>query len=93
MVVYKGIKLDLSLTNIYNHIKNVVDIIEYLATTKGITEITIETFLSNGLLSNNQLVKVLGRGTLNSKVTISAHGFSAAAITAIEAQGGICSKI
>jgi Ribosomal protein L15 len=70
-----------------------LDIIEYLATTKGITEITIETFLSNGLLSNNQLVKVLGRGTLNSKVTISAHGFSAAAITAIEAHGGICSKI
>ena len=70
-----------------------LDIIEYLATTKGITEITIETFLSNGLLSNNKLVKVLGRGTLNSKVTISAHGFSAAAITAIEAQGGICSKI
>lgn len=70
-----------------------LDIIEYLATTKGITEITIETFRSNGLLSNNQLVKVLGRGTLNSKVKISAHGFSTAAITAIEAQGGICSKI
>jgi hypothetical protein len=30
MVVYKGIKLDLSLINIYNHIKNGVDIIEYL---------------------------------------------------------------
>ena len=70
-----------------------LDTIEYLATTKGITEITVETFLSNGLLSNNQLVKVLGRGTLSSKVSISAHGFSAAAIAAIEAQGGICSKI
>jgi hypothetical protein len=30
MVIYKGIKLDLSINNIYNHIKNGVDIIQYL---------------------------------------------------------------
>lgn len=30
MVIYKGIKLDLSINNIYNHIKNGVDIIKYL---------------------------------------------------------------
>lgn len=30
MVVYKGVKLELSVTNIYNYIKNEIDIIEYL---------------------------------------------------------------
>lgn len=30
MVIYKDIKLDLSINNIYNHIKNGVDIIQYL---------------------------------------------------------------
>lgn len=30
MVIYKGIKLDLSINNIYNHIKNGLDIIQYL---------------------------------------------------------------
>ena len=30
MVIYNGIKLDLSINNIYNHIKNGVDIIKYL---------------------------------------------------------------
>jgi len=30
MVIYKGIKLDLNATNIYNHIKNGIDIISYL---------------------------------------------------------------
>lgn len=30
MVVYKGIKLELHLNNIYNHIKNGIDIVDYL---------------------------------------------------------------
>ena len=30
MVVYKGIKLELSVSNVYNYIKNEIDIIEYL---------------------------------------------------------------
>ena len=29
-VVYKGVKLELSVSNIYNYIKNEIDIIEYL---------------------------------------------------------------
>ena len=67
--------------------------LEMLASEKGITEFTIETFLENGLTSSNDLVKVLGRGELKSKITVSAHGFSKAAIEAIEAQGGVCTKI
>jgi large subunit ribosomal protein L15 len=70
-----------------------LDIIENLASVKGIVEITPEVLKANGLLSNNDLVKVLGRGELKSKVSISANGFSTTAIAAIEAQGGTCNKI
>jgi large subunit ribosomal protein L15 len=70
-----------------------LDIIENLASVKGIVDITPEVLKANGLLSNNDLVKVLGRGELKSKVSISANGFSTTAIAAIEAQGGTCNKI
>jgi len=70
-----------------------LDIIENLATVKGIVEITPEILKANGLLSNNELVKVLGRGELKSKVSISANGFSTTAVAAIEARGGRCNKI
>ena len=54
---------------------------------------TPEVFKENGLLSNNELVKVLGRGELKAKITVSANGFSSTAVAAIEALGGACSKI
>ena len=70
-----------------------LDIIENLASVKGILDITPEVMRQNGLLSNNDLVKVLGRGELKAKVNISANGFSTTAIAAIEALGGTCTKI
>jgi large subunit ribosomal protein L15 len=69
-----------------------LDLIENLAS-KGISDITPEVMKENGLISNNDLVKVLGRGELKSKVNVSAHGFSTSAIEAIEKNGGNCSKI
>lgn len=68
-------------------------LLENLAANKGITEFTPEVLRENGLLSNNELVKILSGGELKSKITVSANGFSAAAIAAIEANGGTCSKI
>jgi large subunit ribosomal protein L15 len=38
-------------------------------------------------------VKVLGRGELSKKLTVSAHGFSKSARAAIESAGGTCSVI
>lgn len=35
-------------------------------------------------------IKILGNGTLDKALTVSAHGFSTAARSAIEAQGGQC---
>ena len=67
--------------------------VEYLVERKNITDITIEVLRENGLVSRNDLVKILGRGELKSKVTISAHKFSSSAKAGIEAQGGSISEI
>ena len=67
--------------------------LEMLASEKGITDFTPEVFMDNGLTSRNDLVKILGRGELNSKINVTAHGFSKAAIAAIEGKGGACTKI
>jgi|TARA_B100001758_G_C18039653_1_gene417426 large subunit ribosomal protein L15 len=67
--------------------------LEMLASEKGITDFTPEVLMDNGLTSRNDLVKILGRGELKSKINVSAHGFSKTAIAAIEAKGGACTKI
>lgn len=46
------------------------------------------TLLAKGLVSKNDLIKVLGRGTLTKKVTVRAHAFSKSAEAAITAAGG-----
>ena len=56
-------------------------------------EVNIEVLIENGLVNKNDKVKILGRGELKSKINVSANGFSKAAIAAIEAQGGVCTKI
>jgi large subunit ribosomal protein L15 len=70
-----------------------LDILQSLVERKNITEITHDVLVENGLVSRNELVKILGRGELKSKISISAHKFSATAKTAIENQGGNCSEI
>ena len=47
-----------------------------------------ETLRAKGLVHKHGLVKVLGRGELTRKLTVSAHAFSAAAVAAIEGAGG-----
>lgn len=70
-----------------------LDAIQSLVERKNITDITIEVLRENGLISRNDLVKILGRGELKSKVTVSAHKFSSSAKAGIEAQGGAISEI
>ena len=50
--------------------------------------VTPDTLRAGGLVAKRGLVKVLGRGELTKSLTVSAHGFSAAAVRAIEAAGG-----
>lgn len=56
----------------------------------GLSEINPDVLVAHGLLRKKDLVKVLGRGTLSSALTVSAHGFSQSARSAIEAAGGTC---
>ncbi|MFA5574516.1 MAG: 50S ribosomal protein L15 [Brumimicrobium sp.] len=70
-----------------------LDVIQALADKKKLTEINPDILKDNGLLGNNELVKILGRGELTSKLNVSAHRFSATAKAEIEAKGGICSEI
>ena len=50
--------------------------------------VNLEILISNRLVGKNDLVKILGRGELKAKLTISAHKFTATAKAAIEAAGG-----
>ncbi|MFH1005475.1 MAG: 50S ribosomal protein L15 [Bacteroidota bacterium] len=65
-----------------------LDTIQKLADEKNINSFEIATFIENGLVSKKDLVKILGRGELKTKVNVKAHAFSASAKTSIEAKGG-----
>jgi large subunit ribosomal protein L15 len=52
------------------------------------TEISVAFLVQHGLVSKNALVKILGRGELNTAINVHAHAFSASAIAAIEGAGG-----
>jgi large subunit ribosomal protein L15 len=57
-------------------------------------EITPETLVGKGLATRKGIpVKVLAKGELSKKLTVRAHGFSAAAKEAIEAAGGTAETI
>jgi large subunit ribosomal protein L15 len=70
-----------------------LDAIQKLVDTKNITEITREVLLANGLASKNDLIKIMGRGELKSKVNILVHAFTATAKAAIESKGGVATEI
>ena len=70
-----------------------LDAIQKLVDTKKITDITPEVLWANGLAHKGDLIKIMGRGELKSKVTISAHAYTATAKTAIEAKGGSATTI
>jgi len=50
--------------------------------------VTFDILVSTGVVSKNELVKILGRGELKSKLNITVHKFTATAKAAIEAAGG-----
>jgi large subunit ribosomal protein L15 len=70
-----------------------IDVLQKLAEDKSLNVIDIKTLYENGLISKNDKVKILGRGELKTKLDVTAHGFSAAAVSAIEALGGTITKI
>ncbi len=71
---YKGINLDV--------------IQAYLEEGRFSETITVSDLVSERLINKNDLVKILGRGELNSSVKIEAHKFTKTALSAIEKAGG-----
>ncbi len=70
-----------------------LDVLQNLVDSKSITVIDLDVLIANGLASKNDLVKILGRGELKSKVEVKVHAFSATAKAAIESKGGVVTTL
>jgi large subunit ribosomal protein L15 len=62
--------------------------LQNLAEKNNLEKIDPEVLRKAGLVSKNDLVKILGKGTLERKLEVHAHAFSKSAVEAIEAQKG-----
>lgn len=66
-----------------------LDVIQQLVDDKKISDtLDFDVILSLGLARKHEMVKILGRGELKTKLKVSAHKFTATAQKAIEAAGG-----
>ena len=67
-----------------------LDALQLLVDNKKVKKKTIDinTLIENRLVGKNDLVKILGRGELNSPVKVEAHKFSETSKKAIEKAGG-----
>ena len=66
-----------------------LDTLQQLIDDKKIKDtLDFETMVSLRLVRKNELVKILGRGELKSKLKVTAHKFTVSAKAAIEAAGG-----
>ena len=70
-----------------------LDTLQALAESKKIEKIDIAALIDAGFVSNKQLVKILGKGTLTVKIDVEAHAFSKSAEAAITALGGTVVKL
>ena len=65
-----------------------VDVLELIATENNLSVITLDSIREAGYAGRNDLVKILGNGTLTKAVEVTANAFSKSAIAKIEAAGG-----
>ena len=77
-VEYKGVNLDL---------------LQQLVDKYNVADINPEFLQAHGICSKKELVKILGRGELKGKLSVTAHGFSATAKEAIEKLGGTATQL
>ena len=70
-----------------------LDTLQALAESKKIEKIDIAALIDAGFVSNKQLVKILGKGTLTVKIDVEAHAFSKSAEAAITALCGTVVKL
>ena len=67
--------------------------LQTLAENLNLTKIDLNTLIEAGFISNKQLVKILGKGTLTAKLEVEANAFSKTAEAAIVAAGGTVVKL
>ena len=67
--------------------------LQTLAEAKNLSRITKADLIEAGLVGKNDLVKILGNGTLSLKLEVEANAFSKSAEAAIIAQGGSAVKL
>lgn len=70
-----------------------IDVLQNLAESNGISLIDPEVLSQVGLIGKNDMVKILGNGTLKAKLEVKAHAFSKTAQAAIEAVSGTVVKL
>jgi len=70
-----------------------LSVLQNLAEKNNLEKIDIQVLLSAGMVSKNDLVKILGKGTLERKLEVHAHAFSKSAAEAIEAKKGTVVKL
>ncbi|MEN9919626.1 MAG: ribosomal protein [Bacteroidota bacterium] len=67
--------------------------LQILADSQKLAKIDIQTLIDAGFVSSKHLVKILGNGSLTSKLEVVAHAFSKSAEAAIQAVGGTATKL
>ena len=70
-----------------------VGMLQALAERDNLTVIDRDVLIQAGLMSKNDLLKVLGDGALTAKLEVKADAFSTKAVAAIEAVGGTVVKL
>ena len=70
-----------------------VGTLQMVAEKMNLSLIDVETLISVGLANKNDKVKILGNGTITTKLEVKAHAFSESAVKAIEAQQGTVVKL
>jgi len=65
-----------------------LDILQDLVDKTKVKSVDIDLMTKNGIIGKRDVVKILGRGELKTKVDVTAHKFSTSAIEAIEKLGG-----
>lgn len=67
--------------------------LQSLADAKNLSKIGLNDLIEAGYVSSNELVKILGNGSLTTKLDVEANAFSKSAVAAIEAVGGNVVKL
>ena len=70
-----------------------LDVLQELVEKYSLAAVDFDILKEHGLVSRNDLVKILGRGELKAKLEVKAHAFTATAQKAIEAVGGTIVKL